>query len=175
MTDHAEQNVDSPTEALKGSIQAKPPQDLDLTNLSWVSGAPVPIQGPVSPASRVDEASQGKTIAREDMKTSSVSAAGVGLKRSGSCSPERVASSHRIAETGQKIPFKKRTRPKGKRPRTEKENTKFVREEGSIEGSREDKGEPKKPACSYTSLIGLALLASERKSLFVSEIYSFVE
>ena len=43
------------------------------------------------------------------------------------------------------------------------------------EGQKEEDSRTKKPNCSYTSLIGLALMASQDGCLPVSEIYTYIE
>lgn len=156
------------------SVVNVPPTDTELTNLNWVAGAPVPIQHPVSPT-RKGAAFRSKHAQREEAKPT-YGAAGTknlretcsqtSIQREGSCSDTRcngtnTAPSHNL----------------------KKETARKDRGKGSGGGSKSKKEREcdaeeamgKKPNCSYTSLIGLALMASEGGCLPVSEIYTYIE
>ena len=151
------------------------PTDTELTNLNWVAGAPVPIQHPVSPT-RKGAAFRSKHAQREEAKTT-YGAAGTkhlkqtcsqtSIQREGSCSDAHcnetnAAPSHNLKKETAKKKDKGKDGKGGSKSNKEKE---FDAEEA--------KG--KKPNCSYTSLIGLALMASEGGCLPVSEIYTYIE
>ena len=149
-----------------GTATSEGPRDSDLTNLSWVAGAPVPIQRPVSPT-RKGAASRSKPLTRDESRIS-LSGSGKSLKGGASPRPSQTwekKTCHSIPVHEKHTPYKR----KGETPK--KEPKKEEREGGGGWGDRRRK----KPNCSYTSLIGLALMASERSCLPVSEIYTYIE
>lgn len=146
-----------------------PPPDSELTNLNWVSGAPVPMLHPVSPT-RKGAASRSKHAQREEARPNFVTKS---VKQS--CSQtstiserqERSCSDANGCETPHAQPLKKET------PRREK--TKDSKICKGKKDNEEEETKDKKPNCSYTTLIGLALMASEAGCLPVSEIYAYIE
>lgn len=154
-----------------------PPPDTELTNLNWVSGAPVPMQHPVSPTKK-GAALRSRHTQREDARTNygSTDAGAKSVKQSCSqtsipaeCQQDRSCGNTHCCQTASPQHSKRET------PRREKSKgvggCKSKRDKES--GTEEPK--EKKPNCSYTSLIGLALMASEGGCLPVSEIYTYIE
>lgn len=141
-------------------------QDLELTNLNWVSGAPVPIQHPVSPT-RKGAALRNKGARKEEARPSLCGSA-KSVKRSASDSMESQGKSSYDSQ------HCKGTALQYWPGEIIKDRAKDGKGSVSSESSSEDiRG--KKPNCSYTSLIGLALMASEGGCLPVSEIYTYIE
>ena len=138
-----------------------PPTDTELTNLNWVAGAPVPMQNPVSPT-RKGGFARSKHFPQHREGPSAHHAAGVAESRAGS----GFDGSFRGKDSS---PFKREV---GRKEKAKKSSSKRGDKGGEVE---EEEGRRKKPNCSYTSLIGLALMASEDGCLPVSEIYTYIE
>ena len=151
------------------------PTDTELTNLNWVAGAPVPMQHPVSPT-RKGAAVRSKHSQREEAKTTygagtknwKQTCSQTPIQREGSCSDTHCNGTS--AAPPQNLKKETARKDKGR--------------DGKGSGGSKSKKEKecdaeeatgKKPNCSYTSLIGLALMASEGGCLPVSEIYTYIE
>ena len=144
-----------------------PPSDMELTNLNWVAGAPVPMQNPVSPTRKGAAALARSKLVVPQSREDCVDRAGVssGGKQTFSGGPRGGG----VGERG---------RGEASRGSREPSSTQRLCQRGK-KGKRGGEGEGeargKKPNCSYTSLIGLALMASEEGCLPVSEIYTYIE
>ena len=139
-------------------------QDTELTNLNWVSGAPVPMLRPVSPKKK-ETASRSKHARKEEARTSS----NVANSKSVSSLCDAQANHGEAASSSPSSP------PQTETPDEEKTKEGKGAGHGDCNNSGGDADGAKKPNCSYTSLIGLALMASEGGSLPVSEIYTYIE
>ena len=150
-----------------------PPADTELTNLNWVAGAPVPMQNPVSPTRKggfarskhFPQHREGPSAHHSPKQTSSLA----------SFAPRLVAESK--AGSGCDGSFRGKDSSPFKREAGRKEKGKKSSSKRGDKGGEgeEEEARTKKPNCSYTSLIGLALMASEDGCLPVSEIYTYIE
>lgn len=148
------------------NIPPLPPPDAELTNLNWVAGAPVPMQNPVSPK-RKGAAFRSKHTLREDAKLN------CSISNTKQSCPQISNNNH-----CEKTALTMLQHSKSEIISSKKEDGKPIRNKSKGEHrSVEDGEEPreKKPNCSYTSLIGLALMASDGGCLPVSEIYMYIE
>lgn len=152
---------------------APQPPDAELTNLNWVAGAPVPMQNPVSPT-RKGAASRNRYQLKEEVKMSCPAAktpklSGAGPQESDPtnyCSSKMTQAAATPPQQPKKDVFKK------ERSREDKGGAKSGKDRVKDSGGE---SKAKKPNCSYTSLIGMALMASEDGCLPVSEIYTYIE
>ena len=144
-------------------------QDTELTNLNWVSGAPVPMLRPVSPKKK-ETASRSKHARKEEARTSPNVANSKIVKQTSS-----LCDAHAHANHGEAASLSPSSPPQTETPGEEKTKEGKGAGHGDCNNSGGDADGAKKPNCSYTSLIGLALMASEGGSLPVSEIYTYIE
>ena len=129
--------------------------DVDLTNLNWVSGTPVPINCSVSPT-------EGNHRSRSN--TGNIVLA-TPLRANASTSTSRsVGNNPSVKQTS--TPKTPVTPPNVSRQSSSTESQ-------SLAHPLQDA--PTKPKCSYTCLIGMALKASDKGCLPVNEIYRYLE
>ena len=156
------------------NIPPLPPSDAELTNLNWVAGAPVPMQNPVSPK-RKGAAFRSKHTLREDIKINS----SVSNTKQSQISNSKADTNHCEKSASTIIQQSKSEIISSKRDKRKADGGKSIKSKnkGEQHHAVEDGEEPKekKPNCSYTSLIGLALMASNGGCLPVSEIYTYIE
>ena len=155
-----------------------PPPDAELTNLNWVAGAPVPMQNPVSPT-RKGAVFRNRHPLKDELKTNCAGAAPSTKtpKLSSACPQESdgtgYCSSKATQSTATPPHQPKREALKKDRTKDDKVSSKCCKDRAKDAAGGESKA--KKPNCSYTSLIGLALMASDEGCLPVSEIYTYIE
>lgn len=124
----------------------------DLTNLNWVAGTPVPINSSVSPPNQSSKP-------RPHTRTLPTAAVDENAKTSTS-SPSSRSTARKPAGSTRSTP---RCRSIGRSRR------------GREDATAGTEGQHKKPNCSYTCLIVMALKASGNGCLPVNEIYKFIE
>ena len=165
-----------------------PPTDTELTNLNWVAGAPVPMQNPVSPTRKGGAFARSRHLAQQQQQREDcarLTANHVDERTSSRTffTPRLVAES-RLGGGGDvslhskdSSPAQQLKRDGGRKEKAKKSSSKRGRDNRGVEEgeAEEEKERRKKPNCSYTSLIGLALMASEDGCLPVSEIYTYIE
>ena len=146
-----------------------PPSDTELTNLNWVAGAPVPMQNPVSPK-RKGASYRSKHAQREDAKIHGGS--------SSTSAKQQTSADKTCISAGSTDPITYHSSEKAMSVQSKSETVSNKKENGKTINNNKTKGEvpgEKKPNCSYTSLIGLALMASDGGCLPVCEIYTYIE
>lgn len=133
--------------------------DVDLTNLNWVSGAPVPLPAnfSVSPPEHKSPTIRGRASPYSPFRN---------------CVPSTTNSpatpSSRPVEIVVASPWRKKSTP------THSSSEVRLHNNSTDQG---DGNDYKKPTCSYTCLIGMALRASPGTDgcLPVNEIYKYIE
>ena len=157
-------------------VSHRPQSDTELTNLNWVAGAPVPMQNPVSPTRKAAAAAAAAALARGRQASQQLQAKDEKAHHwaAGSCTTPKLTPSSGGARQGgsggRERGRGEATASRGGRDSQRREKARKSKREGEDEA-----GKQKKPNCSYTSLIGLALIASEDGCLPVSEIYNYIE
>lgn len=148
-----------------------PPPDAELTNLNWVAGAPVPMQNPVSPK-RKGAASRNRHPLKDEGKAANCGSSASSTKIPKlSSAPQCLQESDATRICGSKAATQSTATPPRQSKRDRSKDDKGSCKDRSKDGARGEK----KPNCSYTSLIGLALMASDEGCLPVSEIYTYIE
>ena len=154
-------------------INIPPPPDAELTNLNWVAGAPVPMQNPVSPT-RKGSALRGRYAQREEARVNSSTTKSAAKQSCSAQTPLLPNAVYSQQSNATNCSTESAATQTLKREVLRKEKTKDEKGSKSDRADGEE-AKDKKPNCSYTSLIGLALMASEGGCLPVSEIYTYIE
>ena len=128
--------------------------DTELTNLNWVAGTPVPINFSVSPTEAHSKPQTGGSTAASSLPIP----------------PTSFSSSSLVSPIASRLPPMaptlgvQRSRPATARAPQKKQPPRVPRSSTS-----------RKPPCSYTCLIAMALKSSAAGCLPVNEIYKYIE
>lgn len=137
--------------------------DADLTNLSWVAGTPVPLNLSVSPT-------------RAQAKPSSGGSSSATPRFSLPLPPSALTNASMVSPVARRLPHAMsgcRLQPTA--PRAQLQTSSSEKPHRSQPSKASSKSDRRKPQCSYTCLIALALKSSPTGCLPVNEIYKYIE